>query len=332
MAAVNLRTLVAGALAVTLGLVAAQAQTSPPTWPTRPVTMVVPFAAGGPIDTVGRIMAPNLSEALGQQVVIENVGGAGGMTGALRVAKAAPDGSQFALGNVGTHAVGYSMAKDPPYHPTKDFEPVALFARLSLVLVARKNLPAANLQEFIAYAKANQAKMQFASAGAGSATHLGCALLNAAAGIDVTHVPYRGGSPAMQDVVAGRIDYICIDTPVAGPLVAGGQLKALAVLTRARSPAMPDLPTAQEQGLTDFEATNWTAFFLPKGTPAPIVQRLHAATVRAIESPDVQKRMKDVGIDPVPPEQMSQAYLATFVDSELAKWAGAIKASGLAPQ
>jgi tripartite-type tricarboxylate transporter receptor subunit TctC len=332
MAAIDLQTLVSGALAVTLSLAAAQAQTQAQNWPTRPVTMVVPFAAGGPIDTVGRIMAPNLSEALGQQIVVENVGGAGGMAGALRVAKAAPDGSQFALGNAGTHAVGYSMAKDPPYHPAKDFEPVALFARLSLVLVTRKDLPAANLQEFIAYAKINPAKMQFASAGAGSATHLGCALLNAAAGIDVTHVPYRGGAPAMQDVVAGRIDYICIDTPVAGPLVAGGQLKALAVLTRVRSPAMPDLPTAQEQGLAGFEATNWTAFFLPKGTPAPIVQRLHAATVRAIESPDVQKRMKDVGIDPVPSEQLSQAYLATFVDSELTKWAGAIKASGLAPQ
>ena len=224
------------------------------------------------------------------------------------------------------------MYKRPLYNAATDFTPVGLIAETPIALITNKNLPPNNLKDFAAYAKANQAKMQFASAGAGSATHLGCALLNAAAGIDVTHVPYRGGSPAMQDVVAGRIDYICIDTPVAGPLVAGGQLKALAVLTRVRSPAMPDLPTAQEQGLTDFEATNWTAFFLPKGTPAPIVQRLHAATVRAIESPDVQKRMKDVGIDPVPPEQMSQAYLATFVDSELAKWAGAIKASGLAPQ
>ena len=332
MAAIDLQTLVSGALAATLSLAAAQAQTQAQNWPTRPVTMVVPFAAGGPMDTVGRIMAPSLSETLGQQVVIENVGGAGGMTGSLRVAKSPPDGSQFALGNVGTHAVSYSLSKDPPYHPAKDFEPVALFANLSLVLVARKDLPAATLQEFVAYARANQAKMQFASAGAGSATHLGCALLNAAAGIDVTHVPYRGGSPAMQDVVAGRIDYMCIDTPIAVPLIQGAQIKALAVLTRMRSPALPDLRTVQEQGLADFEASNWAAFFLPKGTPAPIVQRLHAATVRAIESPDVQKRMKDVGIDPVPSEQLSQAYLATFVDSELTKWAGAIKASGLAPQ
>jgi len=324
----NLRAVVVGALAVISGLATADAQS----WPTRPITMVVPFAAGGPMDTVARIMAPSLGDTLGQQVVIENVGGAGGMTGALRVAKAPRDGSQFALGNVGTHAVGYSLSKDPPYHPAKDFEPVALFATLSLVLVARKDLPATNLQEFIAYAKANQAKMQFASAGAGSATHLGCALINAAAGIDVTHVPYRGGAPAMQDVVAGRIDYLCIDTPLAVPLIEGGQIRALAVLTRVRSPALPELRTVQEQGLADFEATNWAAFFLPKGTPAPIVQRLHAATVRAIESPDVQKRMKDAGIDPVLSEQRSQAYLATFVDSEVTKWAGAIKASGLAPQ
>jgi len=328
----NLRAVVAGVMPVVLSLATAQAQTNAQTWPTRPVTMVVPFAAGGPMDTVGRIMAPSLSDALGQQVVIENVGGAGGMTGALRVAKAPPDGSQFALGNVGTHAVSYSLSKDPPYHPAKDFEPVALFATLSLVLVVRKDLPATNLQDFIAYAKANQAKMQFASAGAGSATHLGCALINAAAGIDVTHVPYRGGGPAIQDVVAGRIDYLCIDTPLAVPLIEGGQIKALTVLTRARSPALPELRTAQEQGLADFEATNWAAFFLPKTTPAPIVQRLHAATARAIESPDVLKRMKDAGIDPVPPEQRSQAYLATFVDSEVTKWASAIKASGLAPQ
>ena len=273
-----------------------------------------------------------MGETLKQNVIVENVGGAGGMTGSLRVAKAAPDGSQFALGNVGTHAVGYSLAKDPPYHPAKDFEPVALFANLSLVLVARNDLPAANLQEFIAYAKANQAKMQFGSAGAGSATHLGCSLLNATAGIAVTHVPYRGGAPAMQDVVAGRIDYLCIDTPLAVPLIAGGQVKALAVLTRVRSPALPELRTAQEQGLGDFEASNWAAFFVPKGTPAAIVERLNAATVRAVEAPDVQKRMKDVGIDPVLPEQRSPAYLAKFVEGEVAKWAGAIKASGLAPQ
>jgi len=299
-------------------------------WPTRPVTMVVPFAAGGPMDVVGRIMAASLSEQLGQQVIIENVGGGGGMTGAARVAKAAPDGYQFVLGNVGTHAVSQSLFKNPPYRVVTDFAPVALFADLSLVLVARKDLPVSDLKGFIAYARANQDKMQFGSASAGSATHLGCALLNAAIGVKVTHIPYRGGGPAMQDLVGGRIDYLCIDTPIAIPLIESGQIKALAILTRTRSASLPDLPSAQEQGLAGFEAANWAAFFMPKGTPAPIVAKLQAASAAAIGSDAVRKRMKEIGVDPVAPERRSSDYLAKFVDAEIAKWAGPVKASGLA--
>ena len=271
-------------------------------WPTRPVTMVVPFAAGGPMDVVGRIMATALSEQLGQQVVIENVGGGGGMTGAARVAKAAPDGTSSCLGNVGTHAVSQSLSKNPPYHVTADFAPVVLFADLSLVLVTRKDLPANNLQEFIAYAKANHDKMQFASASAGSATHLGCALLNAAIGVDVTHIPYRGGGPAMQDIVAGRVDYICIDMPGVISLIESGQIKAIAVLSSARTASLPNVPTAQEQGLPGFEAANWAAFFMPKDTPAPIVAEApgrHLA-LRSI-NPDGREEPHeaDIGIDPV---------------------------------
>ena len=298
-------------------------------WPTRPITMVVPFAAGGPMDVVGRIMATGLGEQLGQQVIVENVGGGGGMTGSARVAKAAPDGYQFGLGNVGTHAVSQSLSKNPPYSVTADFAPVALFADLSLVLVTRKDLPANNLQEFIAYAKANQDKMQFASASAGSATHLGCALLNAAIGVNVTHIPYRGGGPAMQDLVAGRIDYICIDTPGVISLIESGQIKALAVLSGSRTASLPNVPTAQEQGLANFEAANWAAFFLPKATPAPIVARLQAASAAALGSDAVQKRMKEIGVDPVAPERRSSDYLGKFVAAEIAKWAGPVKASGL---
>jgi tripartite-type tricarboxylate transporter receptor subunit TctC len=308
----------------------AHAQTSPASWPTRPVTMVVPFAAGGPMDVVGRIMALGLGDQLGQQVIVENVGGGGGMTGAARVAKAPPDGSQFVLGNVGTHAVSQSLSKNPPYNVAADFAPVALIADLSLVLVTRSDLPAADLQEFIAYAKANEDKMQFGSASAGSATHLGCALLNAAIGVNVTHIPYRGGAPAMQDLVAGRIDYLCIDTPIAIPLIEGGQIKALAILTRGRSASLPNLPSAEEQGLANFEAANWAAFFMPKGTPAPIVEKLAAASAAAIGSAVVQKRMKEIGVDPVAPDRRSPEYLATFVEAEIAKWADPVKASGLA--
>jgi len=300
------------------------------TWPSRPLTMVVPFATGGPMDAVARILQFALSGALQQQVIVENVGGAGGMIGAARVAKSAPDGYQFVLGNVGTQAVSQTLYKTPLYNSMTDFTPVALIADLTLVMVARKDLPANNLQEFIAYAKANQKTMQFASAGAGSATHLGCALINARIGVDVTHVPYRGGALAMQDLVAQRVDYLCIDTPAAIPQIESGAIKPIAILSRGRSPSLPNLASAHEQGLTDFEATNWSAFFLPKDTPASIVQKLHDATVAAMNNPTVQQRFKENRIDLVAEERRSPAYLAQFVASEIAKWAGPINSLGLA--
>jgi tripartite-type tricarboxylate transporter receptor subunit TctC len=299
------------------------------TWPNRPLTMVVPFATGGPMDAVARILQSALSDALQQQVIVENVGGAGGMIGAARVAKSAPDGYQFVLGNVGTHAVSQTLYKTPFYNSITDFTPVVLIADLSLVMVARKDLPADNLREFIAYAKANQKAMQFASAGAGSATHLGCALINARIGVDVTHVPYRGGAPAMQDLVARRVDYLCIDTPTAIPQIESGAIKPIAILSHGRSQSLPNLASAHEQGLTDFEASNWSAFFLPKDTPASIVQKLHDATVAAMNDPTVQKRFKENGIDLVADERRSSAYLTQFVTGEIAKWAGPIKSSGL---
>src|ERR1700726_3618370 len=253
------------------------------TWPSRPLTMVVPFATGGPMDAVARILQSALSDALQQQVIVENVGGAGGMIGAARVAKSVPDGYQFVLGNVGTQAVSQTLYKKPFYNSITDFTPVVLIADLSLVMVARKDLPANNLPEFIAYAKANQKTMQFASAGAGSATHLGCALINARIGVDVTHVPYRGGAPGVAGLGAPRVDYLCIDTPAAIPQIESGAIKPIAILSHGGSPGLPNLASAHEQGLTDFEASNWSAFFLPKDTPAYIVQKLHDATVAAMK-------------------------------------------------
>jgi tripartite-type tricarboxylate transporter receptor subunit TctC len=207
-----------------------------------------------------------------------------------------------------------------------------LIADLSLVLVARKDLPVNNLSEFIAYAKANQDKMQFASGGTGSATHLGCALLNAKAGVTTTHIPYRGGEPAMQDLIAGRVDYLCIDTPVAAPQIAAGTVKAIAVLTRRRVALLPNVPTAEEQGLPDFDAANWSAFFLPKDTPQAIVRTLHDATVAAVGDPAVKARLSEAGIDPVSADRQSSAYLGQFVATEIAKWAGPIKAAGLSAE
>jgi tripartite-type tricarboxylate transporter receptor subunit TctC len=298
-------------------------------WPTRPVTMVVPFAAGGGGDLIGRILAPQLSELLGWTVIVENVGGAGGMNGASRVAKAAPDGYQFVLGNIGTHAQNQTLYKNPLYNAATDFAPVALVAEVPLLLVARKDLPANNLKEFVVYAKANEAKMQYGSAGAGSNTHLACTLLNAALGLHVTHIPYRGVGPAMQDLIAGRIDYQCGGAGTMLPQVQSGTIKAIATLGRNGTAVAPDVPSAHQQGLTDFDVGVWNGLFLPKNTPTPIVKRLNDAAVGTMNTPAVQAQMHKFGAEFVAPDRRSPQYLHAFVESEIARWADVIKAAGL---
>jgi tripartite-type tricarboxylate transporter receptor subunit TctC len=314
----------AGALMIVAAPAAAPAQE----WPTHSLTMVVPFAAGGPADAVGRILASRLSEFLGQEVIVENIGGGGGMLGAARVAKATPDGYQFVLGNMGTHAANQTFYKAPLYNAAADFAPVVLVAETPLLLLARTDLPAGNLPEFTAYARANQAKMQFGSGGAGSASHLACMLVNLAIGINVTHVPYRGAAPAMQDLIAGRIDYQCPDSPTSIAQIESGTIKAIAVLTAERSRRLPDVPTAREQGLKDVVASNWFATFYPKRTPGDIVEKLRLAIVAAMDTPAVQARMREIGAELVAPERRTPEYLQTFVASEIAKWAKPIKASG----
>lgn len=303
----------------------AQAQS----YPNKPLTMVAPFAAGGTTDAIARILAEGLRAELGQPVVVENIGGAGGMTGSYRVAKAPPDGYQFVLGSVGTHSQNQSFYKRPLYDAATDFEPVALVTDQSIVLVARKDFPADDLHQFIAYAKANQKALQYGSAGTGGSNHLACLLLNSAIGIDITHVPYRSGAQAMQDLLGGRIDYQCPTGAVAVPQITSQTVKALAILSKKRSAILPSLPSAHEQGLTDFDIPTWYAVFLPKGTPKPIVERLHAAVVAVIDKPDVQKRMGEIGADVVGPERRSSEYLAKFVVSEIKRWEGPIKASGV---
>lgn len=316
-------------LATAIGaFILATALASAEQWPTRPVTMVVPFAAGGPADAVGRILASGVSEFLGQEVVVENVGGGGGMLGGARVAKSAADGYQFVLGNMGTHAANQTLYKSPLYNAANDFAPVALVVETPLLLLARKNLPADTLPQFAEYARANEAKMQFGSGGVGSASHLACLLINRAVGINVTHVPYRGAAPAMQDLIAGRIDYQCPDSPTSVAQIESGTIKAIAVLTAERSPRLPQVPTAREQGLDDVVASNWFAVFYPKGTPAAIVEKLRAAIVAAMDAPAMQARMREIGAELVVPERRTPEYLHAFVTSEIAKWAAPIKASG----
>jgi tripartite-type tricarboxylate transporter receptor subunit TctC len=261
-------------------------------------------------------------------VVVENVGGAGGMTGVQRVAQSPPDGYTIALGTVGTHAQNQTLYKRPLYNAATDFTPVALMAQVPLVLIARKDLPVNNLQEFIAYTKANQSKMSFGSAGAGSATHLGCVLLNAAMGVDIQHVPYRGTGPAMQDLAAGRIDYLCEIVTTALPQIQGGTVKPIAMLSLDRSPVLPNLPTANESGLPKFEAYTWNAIFLPKGAPREIVNKLHDAIAETTKTPTVKDRLEGLGVMIVPPEKETPEYLDQFVKSEIEKWAAPIRASG----
>ncbi|HEY3642422.1 MAG TPA: tripartite tricarboxylate transporter substrate binding protein [Xanthobacteraceae bacterium] len=298
-------------------------------WPARPVTMVVPFAAGSGSDILGRIIGPHLAEHLGAPVIVEDVGGAGGMLGAARVMKAPADGYQLLLATAGTHAINQTLYKKPLYNAATDFAPVALVASTPILLVTRRDLPADNLPEFIAYARTNQARMQFGSPGAGSTSHLGCALFNAAIKVEVTHVPYRSTGQALQDLLAGRLDYQCV--PIAGvvPQIEGKLIKAIAIMSKQRSPILPMLATAHEQGLADFEVETWYAIFLPKGTPAAIIRKLHDAAVAAMNAPDLQGRLEELGIEVVAPERRSPDYLAEFVVREIEKWAGPIKASGV---
>jgi tripartite-type tricarboxylate transporter receptor subunit TctC len=319
------KTIFAATLAAALALTGmARAQN----YPTRPITMVIPFAAGGPTDVLGRIMAQGIGEALGQTVIVENVGGAGGMTGSKRVADARPDGYTIVLGTVGTHAQGQTLYKKPLYNAMTDFTPVVLVADVPIALLVRKDLPVNNLQEFVAYAKANASKMQFGSAGAGSATHLACVVLNTAMGTDITHVPYKGTGPAMQDLVGSRIDYLCEIISTAKPQIDGNTVKALAIMTKDRSPVLPNLPTTIEQGL-NVEAYTWNAIFLPKGAPADIVKKLHDAAVKAMDNPATKERLQGIGAMVVAPDRRSPEYLASFVKSEIEKWAAPIKASGV---
>lgn len=298
-------------------------------YPSGPVTMVIPFAAGGPTDVLGRIVAEHMSKTLGQSVVVENVGGAGGMTGGSRVAKAKPDGQTIMVGTVGTHAQNQTLYARPQYDAVSDFAPVALIAEVPLVLLTKKTLPPNSLQEFIAYAKTNQATMNFASAGNGSAVHLGCVMLNMAIGVNTAHVPYRGSGPAMNDLIAGQVDYFCDTIAGAVPQVQAQTLKALAYFGKTRSPALPDLPTAQEQGLPGFEAYTWNAVFAPKGTPPEIVRRLNEVAIAAMEDEGVNARLGALGAQIVTPERRSPEYLAGFVKSEIEKWAVPIRQSGV---
>jgi tripartite-type tricarboxylate transporter receptor subunit TctC len=290
---------------------------------------VVGFSAGGSSDVIARIAADGISNNLHQPVIVENVTGVGGLLGGARVAKAAPDGYEFLIGNVGNIAQSQWLYKQPLYNSVKDFAPVGLLTDESLVVIVRPDFPADNLRQFIAYTKANQDKLHFSSSGIGGSNHLACMLLNSAIGIEVTHVPYRNVVQGMQDVMAGRVDYDCLSLPLALPQIAAKSVKAIAILSKNRSPILPDLQTANEQGLTDFDVPSWYALFLPAATPQAIVQRLNQATVATLDVPAVQERFKEMGGDVIASDRRSPEYLAQFLAAEIKRWEGPIKASGV---
>jgi len=320
------------ALYLSAAALALSAQAAAQTWPARPITLIVPFAAGGGVDTSARIQAAKLADLLGQPIIAENVGAAAGMVGSARVAKGEPDGYLFLIGNTGTHAYSQSVNKVPLYNAATDFAPVGLVSESPRVLDVRKDLPVSNLQEFVAYAKANHAKMQFGSAGVGAGTHLPCVLLNIAMGVDITHIPYRGEGPALQDLVAGRIDYMCNTIQTGAAQAKSGKVRAIAVMAPRRSAVIPELATSGEQGLPGVEASVWNGLFFPKATPAPIVQKMAKAVNEMLDDPAIRKRLEDLGLEIVPPERRGPEYLAKFVPEEIERWAKVVKAAKITPE
>jgi tripartite-type tricarboxylate transporter receptor subunit TctC len=316
--------IVAGLLSIAGGAAAQE-------WPNRTITLVVPFAPGGGIDASARMQALNMGELLGQTIIVENVGAVAGQVGSSRVAKAAPDGYTFLIGNSGTHAFSQALYKKPMYDSARDFQPVGLVTDSPRILVARKDLPVNNLKEFVAYVKANQSKMQFSSAGVGSGTHLPCVLLNMQMGVNVTHVPYRGEGPALQDVIAGRIDYMCATIQSGAAQARQNTVKGIAVMAESRVPII-NLATATEQGLPGVAASVWNGFFLPPGTPQPIVAKLNKAMSDTIDNPTIRKKLEGLGLEIIAPARRTPAYLAKFVPEEIERWTKVVKAAGIEPQ
>ncbi len=298
-------------------------------WPTRPLALVVPFAAGGGIDASARLQAQVIGEILGHQVVVENVGGASGTIGSSKVANARPDGYTFLIGNSGTHSYSQSLYKKKPYDALKDFEPVGLVTESPRILLGRKDIPAKDLKEFVAYAKVNQAKMQYGSAGIGSGTHLPCALFTHTLGLKIEHIPYRGAGPVLQDLIAGRIDYMCDTIQTGAARAKSGQVKGLAVMAPKRLAIIPDLQTTAEGGVPGVDATVWNAFFFPKGTPQPIIEKMHKALQTMLARPDMQQKMESFGLDIVPQEQRSTAYMRKYLAEDIERWGKLIQATGI---
>jgi len=296
-------------------------------YPTKPITMIVPFAAGGPTDTVARSIAVAMQNTLKQTVLVENVGGAGGTIGVGRAAKAAPDGYTILLHHIGM-STAPALYRKLTFDPLKDFEYIGEVTDVPMTMIARGNFPAANFKEFLAYVKANKAKLSYANAGLGSASHLCGLLFFSTIETDVTTVPYKGTGPAMNDLLGGQVDFMCDQTTNTTSQIRSGKVKAYAVTTPKRVPSLPSIPTMQEEGLKSFDVAVWHALYAPKGTPKPVVDKLVEALQGALKDEGVRKRFADLGTEPVPPEKATPAYLQKHLASEIAKWGPIIQKAG----
>ncbi len=312
--------------AAALGLGLASSASAQDKFPVRPVTLVVPFAAGGSTDVVARLVAQKMAEGLGQQVVVENRAGAGGNLGAQAVSRATADGYTILMATVATHALNPLIAKKKPYDPVADFEPVSLLAIVPNVLVVNPSFPAKDVKELVALLKANPGKYNYASSGNGTPLHLSGELFKTLSGTQMTHVPYRGSGPALTDVVAGQVPIMFDNLPSASEFIKAGTLRGLAVTTKERAPSFPDMPTIAEGGLAGYETYTWNALFAPKGTPKAVVDRLNAEAVKALQDPTLQARLRDFSATVV---GSTPETLAAHVKAELAKWEPVVREAGI---
>jgi tripartite-type tricarboxylate transporter receptor subunit TctC len=297
-------------------------------YPSKVVTMIVPFAAGGPSDTVARLLAQTMSASLNTQVIVENVGGAGGTIGAARVAQAAPDGYTLLVHHIG-HATAPALYRKLTYDPIRDFEPIGLINEAAMTLVARKDFPAKNLEELLAYVKANKDKVNMANAGVGSASHLCGMLFMSELKTDFTTIPYKGTGPAMNDLLGGMVDFMCDQTTNTMSHIKSGNIKVYGVTTPKRISSLPDVPTLDEGGLPNFTVTVWHALYAPKGTPKPIIDKLSSALQDALNNPNLKQRYADLGAEPVAKNRATPEGLRTHLKSEIDKWGPIIKNAGV---
>jgi tripartite-type tricarboxylate transporter receptor subunit TctC len=296
-------------------------------YPTKTITMVVPFAAGGPTDTVARLVAQSMGTKLKQQIIIENVGGAGGTIGAARVAKAAPDGYTIFLHHIG-HSTAPTLYRKLPFNAIDSFEPIGLVTDVPMTLVARKDFPAKDFKELLAYVKTHKDKVTYANAGVGSASHLCGMLFMSAIGTELTTVPYKGTGPAMNDLLGGQVDFMCDQTTNTTSQIKGGKIKAYAVTTKTRVPSLPEIPTMSEAGLPGFEVAVWHGMYAPRGTPKKIVDTLAGALQHALKDPVVKQRFADLGTEPVADSRATPEALRAHLKSEINRWGPIITKAG----